>query len=109
MKGDKKGIYYPKFAMQMEHPQTVCRSVMIRNQEVKYIKRTSGDNELYYLKDDPREIINRYSEFRETDLVRRLEFELSGWYLKTADIAPLNRDDRGHSEAYTGNCYINRF
>ena len=93
---DPSNIYYPKALQQQEHPQSVCRTTMIRTLEHKLVKRTSGENELYDLKRDPKELNNLYDdpEFRQLRL--ELEERMLDWYIRTADTVPLDDDPRGY-------------
>ncbi|OQB12684.1 MAG: Arylsulfatase [Firmicutes bacterium ADurb.Bin193] len=89
------GVYYPKALQQKEYPESVCRTAMIRTSEYKLVKRTSGENELYDLKKDPREMTNVYSDECYRDIRLDLESKLLDWYIKTADTVPKTSDSRG--------------
>jgi arylsulfatase A-like enzyme len=98
--GDQAGrgpehMYYPKGKMQQDHPESVCRSAMIRTMEYKLIYRAEGVSELYDLRADPCELDNVVAR-REYAAVRAdLERRLLEWYLQTADVTPWDEGPRG--------------
>ncbi len=90
-----KNIYYPKVLQQKQHPKSVCRTVMMRTLTHKLTLRTSGENELYNLEDDPLELENQYAN-KKFDAIRlELEKKLLMWYLKSSDTVPITDDPRG--------------
>ncbi|MGF7145882.1 choline-sulfatase [Anaerotaenia torta] len=91
---DPRFIYYPKAIQQQEYPQSVCRTAMIRTLSHKLVKRTSGENELYDLQEDPKELKNQYNNAKYTDIRLELEAKLLEWYLKTSDTVPQDDDKR---------------
>lgn len=92
---DPVNIYYPKALQQQEQPQSVCRTTMIRTLDYKLIRRTSGENELYDLKNDPKELKNLYNEPEYNSIKLELEGKMLDWYIRTSDVVPLNDDPRG--------------
>ncbi len=92
---DKKGFYYPKRAQQQEHPESVCRSVMIRTMTHKLIHRRHGPCELYDLVRDPRELHNRHHDPAMSSVRTDLERRLLDWHLSTSDVTPFDEDPRG--------------
>jgi arylsulfatase A-like enzyme len=92
---DDHSLYYPKATQQREYPQSVCRTVMIRNLTHKLVMRTSGENELYDLVKDPRECCNVYKDHHYSRVRSDLEAQLLQWYIHTADVVPLDEDYRG--------------
>ena len=89
-----ENIYYPKLLQQKEHPESVCRSTMIRTLDYKLVKRTSGENELYDLNKDPKEKENRYGDPDYKEIRNRLEMQMLEWYLRTSDTVPTEEDPR---------------
>lgn len=87
-------LYYPKMIQQQERPESVCRTAMLRDSRWKLVVRTNGEQELYDMEQDPRELRNLYGlpEYRET--ARRLEQELLRWFLHTSDVVPWEGHDR---------------
>jgi arylsulfatase A-like enzyme len=83
---DATHIYYPKGLQQQEHPESVCRSAMLRTARHKLIRRTSGAHELYDLQQDPQEMQNRYSDPALADVRQSLEDRMLDWYVHTSDV-----------------------
>jgi arylsulfatase A-like enzyme len=88
-------IYYPKVLQQQEHPESVCRTTMIRTLSHKLIKRTSQENELYDLINDPKELKNLYENPSYLEVRLELESRMLDWYIRTSDVVPMNDDPRG--------------
>ncbi|NOY82294.1 MAG: sulfatase-like hydrolase/transferase [Kiritimatiellaeota bacterium] len=88
-------IYYPKLLQQQEHPESVCRAVMLRTATHKLVRRSTGQHELYDLTRDPRELNNVYGAAEYAQVCRRLEQRLMDWYLWTSDVVPPDEDPRG--------------
>ncbi len=88
-------IYYPKGIQQQEHPQSVCRAVMMRTLDYKLVRRPLGVSELYDLRADPRELRNVYMDPEYTDIRTQMEAGLLDWYIRTADVVPVREDPRG--------------
>lgn len=84
---DAAHIYYPKGLQQQEHPESVCRSTMLRTAEWKLIRRSSGAHELYDLQQDPRELHNRYGDSSLVSVRQGLEQRMLDWYVHTSDVA----------------------
>jgi len=95
-------IYWPKGLQQQEHPASVCRSAMIRTREWKLVRRTADVCELYDLRADPQELCNIYGDARYGAVRAELESRLLDWYLRTADVVPLDENPRGLPPAGTG-------
>ena len=94
-KPNKDGIYFPKGKLQQEVPESVCRTTMIRRLNHKLIRRTAGQDELYDLKNDPRELENLIDDpgMQETKL--DLERSMLDWFMRTSDTVPVGGDPRG--------------
>ena len=91
----RQGAYYPKGLQQQEHPESVCRSTMIRTMTHKLTSRTNGQNELYALVDDPGELHNLYDDPTHAEVRAQLEARLLRWHIETADCVPHDPDPRG--------------
>jgi len=87
-------LYYPKALQQLEHPESVCRTVMIRTLTHKLIRRSSGECELYDLSADPKELQNLYHIPEYSDVRHKLEQRLLDWYLLTSDAVPFEESCR---------------
>jgi hypothetical protein len=67
---------------------------MIRTLTHKLVMRTSGENELYDLVNDPKELINVYHDIKYDGIKQKLESQMLQWYILTADVVPLDEDYR---------------
>ncbi|HOU16230.1 MAG TPA: sulfatase-like hydrolase/transferase [Anaerolineae bacterium] len=92
---DATNIYYPKGRQQQEHPESVCRAVMLRTLDYKLVRRPLGVSELYDLRADPRELRNVYADSSYADIRAQMESGLLDWYIRTADVVPVGEDPRG--------------
>lgn len=92
---DPTHIYYPKGRLQQEHPTSVCRATMIRSASHKLIHRRLGISELYDLRSDPRELVNRYADPALAGVRAELERRLLDWFQQTSDVTPGDRLPRG--------------
>jgi len=88
-------IYWPKGRQQQDHPDSVCRSAMVRTRWHKLIRRTQGIDELYDLRNDPRELLNRANDPVMSGVRAELEQRLLERYLTTSDVTPWDEDPRG--------------
>ncbi|MFP4106984.1 MAG: sulfatase/phosphatase domain-containing protein, partial [Phycisphaerae bacterium] len=94
---DTDNIYYPKGLQQKEHPESVCRSTMIRTLKHKLIRRSSGRHELYDLQADPQEVSNVYGQNDYQPVKGELEQQMLDWFQRTSDVTPYEEHPRGHS------------
>ncbi len=92
---DAANPYYPKVALQNEQPETITRTSMIRTLTHKLIYRPDDQSELYDLAKDPRELHNVHGESGYSRVQASLFGELMNWYVRTSDVAPLEKDARG--------------
>ena len=92
---NEEHIYYPKVKLQLDNPETVCRSTMIRTSSYKLIYRTKQINELYDLKQDPEELNNVYQDPEYENVRQELEKRMLEWYLETSDAPEWHNHPRG--------------
>ncbi|MFO7698107.1 MAG: sulfatase-like hydrolase/transferase [Anaerolineae bacterium] len=83
---DANNLYYPKGLQQQEHPESVCRTTMLRTAEFKLVRRTTGTHELHDLARDPRELQNRYGDPALAETQRMLESRMLDWSIHTTDV-----------------------
>ncbi|MDE3166015.1 MAG: DUF4976 domain-containing protein, partial [Acidobacteriota bacterium] len=88
-------IYYPKLHLQNQHPETITRATGIRTRDYRLVRRPDGVSELYDLKKDPRELENVYPDRAYASVRETLHAQMLDWYVRTADVAPKQRDARG--------------
>jgi len=86
------GIYYDKTNIPKDNQSTVARSSMIRTNMWKLIIRDAGKEELYNIKNDPRELKNLIDSSSHDKIKTELKEKLLRWYLKTSDNANWRRD-----------------
>jgi arylsulfatase A-like enzyme len=98
-KNDPCSCYYPKYLQSHGHPQSDARSVMIRTAHHKLIRRPqTGEHELYDLVADPDELNNRIADPVLAPIRQELETRMLDWHIHTADVTPLQTDNRGMPE-----------
>lgn len=90
----KDHIYYPKIWLENEKPETIARTTMMRTLTHKLVIRSSGQNELYDLDEDPRELENVYGHRTFSGKQEEMESQMLRWYLNTSDVVPFGRDNR---------------
>lgn len=95
---DPTNIYYAKGKLQQDHPLSVCRATMVRSATHKLIHRRLGVSELYDLRSDPRELVNRHGDPAWSEVQARLERRLLDWLQQTSDVTPTDRLPRGFPE-----------
>lgn len=87
-----ESYYWPKARQQQEHPESVCRTTMMRTLEYKLIRRTDDVSELYDLKKDPQELHNVYDHPDYAEIRQTMEQRMLGWYIETSDVVPRDND-----------------
>ena len=92
---EQDSIYLPKGKLQQEVPESVCRTTMIRSLNHKLIRRTGGQDELYDLENDPRELKNLIDDPGMQETKSDLESAMLDWYMRTSDTVPVGGDPRG--------------
>lgn len=84
-------IYYPKVMQQRLDPESVCRGVMMRDSQYKFVWRTSGENELYDMLQDPYELKNLYHDPAFAEIAGRMKETMLTWMVSTSDVVPWER------------------
>ena len=92
---EQDSIYLPKGKLQQEIPESVCRTTMIRSLNHKLIRRTAGQDELYDLENDPRELENLIDDPGMQETKSYLERSMLDWFMRTSDTVPVGGDPRG--------------
>ncbi|MDQ0222596.1 sulfatase-like hydrolase/transferase [Streptococcus moroccensis] len=90
---NRKNAYWPKKRAQSD-PESHEKGTMIFDGRYKYIKRASGLDEFYDLKEDPQELHNRIADPDLKEYILALQMEMLDWYQKTADAIPRQKDRR---------------
>ena len=89
--------YWPRHFAQTD-PDAHAKGFMIRNAEWKLVSRPNGKDELYDLREDPKEMTNLYGEDSVRDVVRELREKQLLWLMETADVVPFDYDRRFSDE-----------
>ena len=89
----KKDPYWPKKTAQLD-AQAHEKGTMIFDGRYKYVRRMSGNDELYDLELDPREEMNLFGRAEAGEPVMRLRERMLDWYQKTCDTVPRTYDSR---------------
>jgi arylsulfatase A-like enzyme len=89
-----RSLYFPRLDVQVNDPAAHSRAVMVRSLTHKYIRRLSGEDELYDLRADPMELDNVIAAPAYAPALAELKERLLSWYLDTTDIVPRKTDAR---------------
>lgn len=93
--GAETGLYWPRMKLQLsEEPFYHGKGVMVRTGTHKFVRRPFEQDELYDLRDDPRELHNRINDPGIDSVRRDLEQRLLTWMITTADVVPTRADRR---------------
>jgi len=88
------GLYEPRLAWQRQEGPEHTKAVMLRTREYKYVQRLYETDELYDLRADPGELVNRIHDPALAPVLAQLKERLLRFYLETADAVPLEPDSR---------------
>jgi arylsulfatase A-like enzyme len=91
----KKDLYWPRSSLQgsdagPEH----MKAVMIRTREFKYVKRLYEEDELYDLRSDPAEQVNRIHDRSLSNELAVLKENLLNFFVETCDVVPYDTNKR---------------
>jgi len=89
-----EGLYWPRVGLQNQEGPEHTKAVMCRTDHYKYVRRLYEKDELYNLKEDPGELINRIDDPVLKDKLYDLKERLLHFYLETADVVPHQTDKR---------------
>lgn len=84
----KGSVYYPKLMHQEMQPESVCRTIMRRDNQYKVVVRTNGQHELYDMENDPLEYHNLYGDSKYQSLFDELSMKTLLWLTHTSDVVP---------------------
>lgn len=91
----KEHIYYPKIWLENTHPEMISRTTTIRSKNYKLTLRPDSQSEFYDLTKDPQELYNLYGDPAYAEQQTALKIQLLDWYIRTSDVVPVGRDQRG--------------
>jgi arylsulfatase A-like enzyme len=89
------GLYYPRLRLQQSEGPEHTKAIMCRTHEYKYVRRLYEKDELYDLRADPRELVNRVDDPALAGVLVRLRERLLDHLLETGDVVPFQADQRG--------------
>ena len=90
-----ESLYWPRIRIQgSDEGPWHGKAAMCRTRRYKYVMRLYEQDELYDLERDPREITNLIDASAYTDVRSRLQQRLLRWYMETADVVPVQTDQR---------------
>lgn len=89
----RNNTYWPRYAAQFDDAAH-AKGTMIRTKEYKYVHRAFGKCELYDLRKDPHECINRIDDPEYRLVLLELKEKMLNWYQNTCDVVPFEADDR---------------
>lgn len=86
--------YWPRLRLQRGSGPEHTKAAMCRTQDFKYVRRLHETDELYDLRTDPGELINRTDDPDLADVRTALRERLLTWYQETCDAVPHRADQR---------------
>lgn len=86
-------LYWPRVSLQASMPEH-AKGVMCRTRTHKYIHRLGDTCELYDLRSDPIERVNRIHDPALSDTLAALRERTLSWMMETADVVPYEIDVR---------------
>jgi arylsulfatase A-like enzyme len=90
-----EGLYYPRLYWQAREGPQHTKAVMCRTRDFKYVRRLYESDELYDLRNDPREQHNRIADPSLAEVRAQLKERLLTFFLETGDVVPHEPDRRG--------------
>lgn len=91
---DPSGLYYPRLRLQRSDGPAHGKATMCRTREFKYVRRLYESDELYDLRADPGETVNRINDPALASELAALKDRMLRWFQETADVVPLEPDRR---------------
>lgn len=88
------GPYWPRISLQQRQPEHT-KAVMCRTRDFKYVRRLYESDELYDLRQDPRELQNRINNPALAGELAKLKERRLTWFVETCDVVPFEPDERG--------------
>ncbi|NIA20392.1 MAG: sulfatase-like hydrolase/transferase [Anaerolineaceae bacterium] len=88
------GLYWPRVGLQQSQGPEHTKATMCRTRNFKYVRRLYEQDELYDLRSDPQELVNRIADPSLADDLARLKERMLTWYQETCDTVPHDSDRR---------------
>ena len=90
------GMYWPRTTLQRTDDGPYhTKAVMCRTLDFKYIRRHYEQDELYDLRNDPKEVTNIVEDPEYASVLSELKERMLTWFLETGDVVPWAPDRRG--------------
>ena len=91
---DPSGLYWPRVQLQGSEGGEHSKAAMCRSRDYKYVRRLYETDELYDLKEDPGELVNRINDPDYAGVLADLRERMLTWYQSTCDVVPHKTDVR---------------
>jgi arylsulfatase A-like enzyme len=91
---DPAGLYWPRLSLQRSEGPEHTKAVMCRTKEFKYVRRLYETDELYDLRSDPSELVNRIDDPSLASVLARMRERMLTWFVETGDAVPFDVDRR---------------
>jgi arylsulfatase A-like enzyme len=88
-------LYWPRLHLQQAEGQEHTKAVMCRTRDFKYVHRLYESDELYDLRADPRELVNRIHDPKLAGALAGLTDRMLRFFVETCDVVPHDSDRRG--------------
>lgn len=88
------GQYWPRVNLQTSEGPEHTRAAMCRTRHYKYVRRLYEKDELYDLRQDPRETTNRIDDPKLASVLATHKDRLLTFYQETCDVVPFDTDKR---------------
>jgi len=92
--GASGGLYWPRIQWQLQEGPEHTKAVMCRTHEYKYVRRFYEQDELYDLRRDPKETVNRIDDPALSGVLAELKERLLTFYMETCDAVPVRPNRR---------------
>lgn len=90
----KEHPYWPQSSVSREDSSCCGYAAMCRTEKYKYIRRLYDTDEFYDLKKDPKETNNLKDDPEYKEEMRKLQYMLLDFYMRTSDVVPFEQDTR---------------
>ena len=91
---EPSGLYWPRIDLQRGTGPEHTKATMCRTRDFKYVRRLYEPDELYDLRSDPGELVNRIDDPALAGVAAALRDRMLSWYQETCDAVPLETDRR---------------
>jgi len=88
------GFYWPRVNLQSSEGSEHTKAVMCRTKDFKYVRRLYESDELYDLRSDPQELVNRVDDPELAGVLAQLKDRMLTFFLETGDVVPHQTDQR---------------